>query len=167
MTRLHKQLLHVGLSLITVATVGAAIPGATANAATRTVPQSLRNTWFAWGKGDAGAHRIKITAKTYTDTYGVYQHGKWRVNTEKHTLKLGKKVKKNKTFTLSKKADKNGYRTLTTNLSDRMGKTVMKVKRVKVHNKTKLKMITKFSDNSKRTDMLFPVTKKIINTDMF
>lgn len=164
MTRLHKQLLHAGLALVTAATVGAAIPGATANAATRTVPQSLRNTWFAWGKGDAGAHRIKITAKTYTDTYGVYQHGKWRVNSEKHTLKLGKKLKKNKTFTLSKKADKNGYRTLTT--LDQYNKYVMKVKRVKVHNKTKLKMITKFSDNSKRTDMFFPVTKKIINTYM-
>jgi hypothetical protein len=164
MTRLHQQLLHVGLTLMTVATVGTAIPGTAANAATRTVPQSLRNTWFAWGKGDGGANRVKITAKTYTNTLGVYQHGKWRVNSEKHTLKLGKKLKKNKTFTLSKKADKNGYRTLTT--LDQYNKYVMKVKRVKVHNKTKLKMITKFSDNSKRTDMFFPVTKKIINTYM-
>ena len=165
MTRLHKQLLHAGLALMTVATVGAAIPGTTANAATRTVPQSLRNTWFAWG-GEAGAHKIKITAKTYTNTFGWYRHGKWIVNGTKYTLKLGKKVKKNKTFTLSKRADKNGYRTLTTNLSDQMGKTVMKVKRVKVHNKTKLKMVIKFSGNSKATNMFFPVTKKIINTDM-
>jgi len=99
------------------------------------------------------------------DILRSHQHGKWRVNSEKHTLKLGKKLKKNKTFTLSKKADKNGYRTLTT--LDQYNKYVMKVKRVKVHNKTKLKMITKFSDNSKRTDMFFPVTKKIINTDMY
>jgi len=75
MTRLHQQLLHVGLTLMTVATVGTAIPGTAANAATRTVPQSLRNTWFAWGKGDGGANRVKITAKTYTNTLGVYQHG--------------------------------------------------------------------------------------------
>ncbi|AYM01911.1 hypothetical protein [Levilactobacillus yiduensis] len=170
MKKVNKQLRQVGVVLVALVSLGAAAPATTADAATRTVPQALRKTWFAWG-GESGLHRVKITAKTLTDSFGLYQHGKWVINGTQHTLRLGKKVKKNKTFTISKKPDKKGFYTLRVKFtySDgtlQDGNVTRKIKRIKVKGKTRLKIQLRFPKTGTRTDTYLPITKEILTTTM-
>lgn len=114
MTRLHKQMLRASLALVTLTSVGLA--GTTANAATKlgnSVPKSLWGTWYELNS-QSGIMRVKLTAKTYSISKGFFIKGKWTPNWNGgKTYRLGKKVKLRKTFTITAKNNKKGYRTIT------------------------------------------------------
>lgn len=156
----------IGISVATMVALAALMP-VTASAKARVVPKEVQGTWIHWN-GDPNSgwfprepiysqlHLMKQTM--WFSDGGVYLNGKW-TRCGAHTLKLSNKVKKNKTFTLSKR-DKAGYRTVKFNDT---ASTInqLKVKRVRVNKKSRLRM--KFYENgqvdSKKTANAFRPSK--------
>ncbi|AYM01912.1 hypothetical protein [Levilactobacillus yiduensis] len=105
----------------------------TASAATKlgtSVPKSLRGTWYSQ-TSQAGIRRIQITGKTFYVSTGFFNKGKWQPNWNGGKVyKLSDKVVLNKTFTISAKNNKAGYRTISMR-HDKLLRAIHLMKRVK------------------------------------
>lgn len=108
---------HSVVLLIAAAMLGLWGFGTQNASAAKTVPANMRGSWYQNGGEEQGTIlRIKMSATTYSISLGHFVGdrfvGNWNAN---KTLKLAKKVKRNKTFTLAKKGKK--Y-VIKTNMSD-------------------------------------------------
>jgi len=127
---MKKRLRQLCLVVMTVLMVGTVFPATQGFAKERTTPTSFRGEWFHVD-GEVPLY-LKITKHTLKITVGMYYKGRWG-NKQDKTLKLAKKVKKNKTFTISKK-NKAGYRTVRLNnllVGGKNGFMLLKVKKGK------------------------------------
>lgn len=148
----HRCLKQLAITVVALVSLGATVPATTVSAKARTTPTELRGTWIRF-IGDSGYTQYHINKATFWYAYGgIYHLGKWDRAGAK-TLKLGTKVKKNKTFTISKK-NKNGYRILRASTS--MDTNLkLKVKKVKVNKKIRLRITNQYQE----THNYFKATK--------
>lgn len=126
----------------------------TARAKTRTTtPTALRGEWFQ--TADEVPHYLKVTKKTLRLTLGAYskKNKAWGVKNDR-VLHLGKKVKKNKTFTITKR-NKQGYYTINIKQSDYGSNESLMLKPTKKGKKTILKVMSGYGRN------FVPMTNKI------
>ena len=148
----HQSLKRLAIAVVALVSVGVTVPARTASAKAQTTPAEFRGVWIR-SIGDSGYMQYHFSKTTFWENYGMYNLGKWERNAGSRKVKLGSKVKKNKTFTLSKK-DKQGYRTLKFSTSVSAGK--LKIKKVKVNKKTRLRIK---NQSYKETHNYFKATK--------
>ncbi|MDT6980299.1 hypothetical protein [Levilactobacillus zymae] len=127
---MKKLSLVKGLALLGVMTVTGSLGLApvTASAQARTTPKALRGEWFQ--TAPEVPYYLKITKKTLRSTVGFYDKGRWGYKQDK-VLHLGKKVKVNQTFTISKKPNKAGYWTIHLKQKSSWSTDRMKLKPIK------------------------------------